>query len=199
MRKLTAGLIALLVVALPVVAGAANEAPPTVQLEIDVGGDTFSDTTGRTIRTIPGEPIVLRVHVFEEGEPGSPVAVEDTSALLGISEASGVGAEVRFADMAEVGDGIYETSYTFPQAREYVIEVLPDVSNRSLLTPETTDQVTVIVDPSVEAAPTGPLWPTLIATFALIAVVGVFVVQATRGKRRVPKEPVHHDSWWNAP
>lgn len=199
MRKLTVGLIATLVIALPFAAGAADEAPPTVQLEVEAGGETFTDPSGLTIRVAPGEPMKLRIHVFEEDQAGSPVTGADTSTLLGIREASGVGSEVRFDDMTEIGAGTYETSYTFAQAREYVIEVLPDVSNRSLLTPETTDQVTVIVDANVDAAPTGPPWPTVIATFALIAVVGVFVVQATRGRRRVPKQPVHHDSWWNAP
>lgn len=199
MRMSTAGLIVTLVMVLPVAAVASDGQLPTVRLQVEVGDDSFTEPSGLTIRTAPGEAVVLRVEVFAEGDPTSPIVVEDTSTLLEIQEASGVGPAVRFADMEELTAGTYQTSYVFPQAREYVIEVLPDVEDRSLLTSETIDEVRVVIDPAAEATSTGPLWPTIIATVALVVVVGVLVVRATRGRRRVPREPVHHDTWWNAP
>ena len=199
MRKPTVGLIAILVMALPIAVGGSDEPLPTVQLQVEVGEDVFTEPSGLTIRTSPGEPVVLRVEVFAERDPSSPVAVEDTRTLLEIREASGVGPAVRLPDMEEIRIGTYETSYTFAQAREYTIEILPDVEDRTLLNPDTTDEVTVMVDPSAEAEPNGPLWPMIMAVIALVLVMGVFVVGATRGRRRSPQDPVPHDTWWNSP
>lgn len=162
-------------------------------------GRTMNAPSGITVRATAGEPVIFRVRVFEEGDRYSPMRVDDTSDLLEVRSAAGEGAVVRFAEMEQISDVVYETTYRFPESGDYVAEVLPGLEDRSRLPSDSADQVLFSVESAPTPASDGSSAPAIMATLALIVLVGLLVVRITRGRAHSTKEPITHDTWWNSP
>jgi hypothetical protein len=198
-QLLVAALVGLFM-ASPMAAALDQDPLPTVQLSVELPNQEtgIDNPSGLTLRTTTSDPVGLRIALFEAGDPESPVSVDDTAELLEIRQTSSSGPPVRLGDMTEVSPGIYETTYVFTSSGSYIVQVLPDIQDRSRLTPESTDQVTFELQ-GVPSASGGSSLPLILAGVALAAVVGVLVVIGTRGRSRSNKPPVPHDTWWNSP
>lgn len=197
MQWFVAGLISLLW-ASPILVALDQDPLPTVRLSVELRDqETLTNPSGLTLRTTVNDPVGLRIEVFEEGNPDSPVSVDDSTSLLEIHQTDS-DAAVRLADMKEVSPGIYETTYMFTSPGSYVIQVLPDLQDRSRLTSESTDQVRLEVqaEPSSDS---GSPAAFVVGGIVLAALVGVLVFVGTRGRSRSAKPPVPHDTWWNSP
>lgn len=182
-------------------AAAVDEDPLVVQLELELLDQEaeFANPSGLTIRIEPGELAILRLRVFEEGDPGSPVNVEDPTDLLEVRASDGEAA-LRIGDWNRMGAGVYETTYRFDESGTFNIIVLPDIEDRSAIPSGSTDRVTAVVDSSLPVPPDrGPSSIAIIAVTVLVLAVAALVVAATRGRSKSPKEPVPHDTWWNSP
>lgn len=176
--------------------------PPVVQLEIELLDQEveFANPSGLTIRIEPNELTILRLRVFQEAEPGSPIDVEDPTDLLEIRTSVREAAALRISDWNRIGPGVYQTTHKFGESGSFTVSVLPDLEDRSELPPGSTEPVTVIADSSLPTPPDrGPNATAIIAFTVLALVVVALVVAATRGRSRSPKEPVTHDTWWNSP
>lgn len=194
-----AGLIGVLPSGFP--ASALDTDPlPTVRLTVELPDQqsSFESPSGLTLETPVDDPVNLRIQVYETGDPGSPVSVDDPTVLLEIRTLSDPGSGVRLGDMREVSPGTYTTTYAFTGPGHYEIEVLPDVEDRSRLSSETTDRVRFDVG-APSSAPLSTAFPTILAGAALAALVGALVLVMTRGRPRANKPPVTHDTWWNGP
>ena len=171
---------------------------PTVRLSVDLPDqETLVNPSGLTLRTTVDAPVGLRIETFEEGSPGSPVSVDDPANFLMIHEI-GTDLAVQLLGMKEVSPGVYEVTYMFISPGSYVIEMLPEIQDRSRLTSESTDEVRF----EVQAAPTsdsGPSVGVVVGGVVLAALLGLLVFAGTRGRSRSPKPPVPHDTWWNSP
>lgn len=99
--------------------------------------------------------------------------------------------------MEHLGLGIYQTSYPADEPGEFSIVALPGIPDRSGMPADSFDEVALIIDAQVSASPIDSSGVTVM--LVLIALVGWLVVSTTRGRDRVPKEPVMHDTWWNGP
>ena len=171
---------------------------PTVRLSVDLPDqETLVNPSGLTLRTTVSDPVGLRVEVFEEGNPDSPVSVDDPANLLMIHQID-TDVAVQLGDMKEVSPGTYEATYMFTSPGNFIIRMLPDIQDRSRLTSESTDEVRF----EVQAEPTSNSSPSvglLVGGIGLAALVGLLVFVGTRGRPRSPKPPVAHDTWWNSP
>jgi hypothetical protein len=199
-QLLMAGLIGL-AMASPIAAALDQDPLPTVQLSVELPDQetAIDNPSGLTFRTTANAPVGLRIELFEAGHPESPVSVNDTTALLEIRQTSDSGAAIRLGDMEEVSPGTYETTYVFISPGRYIVQVLPDVQDRSRLSPESTDQVGFVVQAVSSSASGGSLVPFIVGGVGLAALVGVLVFIGTRGRSRSSKPPVPHDTWWNSP
>lgn len=194
-----AGLMSLFLVS-PASAALDQDPLPTVRLSVELPGrQTFvANPSGLTLRTTVNDPVGLRIELFEDGSPDSPVSVDDSTSLLEIHQTDS-DAAVRLADMEEVRPGIYETTYMFTSPGSYVVRVLPDVRDRSRLTSESTDQVRFEVQPEPSSVSGSPSVALMVGGILLAVLVGVLVFVGTRSRSRSVKPPVPHDTWWNSP
>ena len=181
-------------------AGPATGAPPIVRLDVQIGSADFSEgLDGVTLRVDSGETVNLRVRVFDLSEPASALDVDDPSTLLELRESGDPGSGRRFADWEHPATGVYEISNVIDGPGEFLLLVLPDVTDRSLLSESSTDHLTLVVAPGSPEASRGPSSSGLVVSLVLAAALVVLVILATRGRRRIPKEPTPHDTWWNSP
>ena len=177
-----------------------DDGPPDVRLDIQIGSDDYSvGLDGLTLRVDDDQPINLRLRVFDPTDETSAVDVEEPSTLLEVRVADDPGSGVRFDDWEHVGTGVYTVADALDDPGEYLLVVLPDVTERSRLPASSTDQVTLIVESVAPAVSETPTMTGLLVALILVLVVGVLVVLTTRGRRRVAKEPTPHDTWWNSP
>lgn len=196
MPALSAVLIGLL---LGITLGAAEPDPVVVQLQVRIGaGEYTTAVSGVTLRIYQDDSVDLRAQVFEADGSLTPVDVDDPSMLLEIRAADQPGSGVRFADWRHVEVGVYEVDDVVEEPGRYNLLVLPDVDDRSRIPESGTDTVTLVVE-FIGTSASGSTSRSLVVTVALVGLVGVLVVVATRGRRRVPKEPTPHDTWWNSP
>lgn len=198
MRTLNLGLVALL---LGPIATAVDQDPlPRVQLSVEFPAQDrrFDNPSGLTLRTTASQPVKLRIELSVDDRSDSSGQIGDLADLIEIRDLEG-GWATRFDDLERVAAGAYETTHRFPDAGEFVIVVLPDVEDRSRLTPERTDMVRLVVEPvpSPTSVGRGGL-PLVLATVALV-LVGALVFKATKRRTRSERVPMTHDSWWNPP
>lgn len=197
MSALSAVLIGLLF-GIPL-AGAENETP-AVRIEVQIGvGEYSTGLSGVTLRVDSANAVNLRIRVFEPSGSKAPTDVDDPSTLLEIRDEGDPGAGTRFADWRHVDTGVYEVEDVIDKPGNYLVLLLPDVEDRSLLPESSTDHLTLTVESATPAAFSGGTSTGLWVSLGLVILVLVLVVLGTRGRRRVPKEPVPHDTWWNSP
>ena len=116
------------------------------------------------------------------GDPGPVAASEDTPVV----------------HWTRTAPGVYENTHLFGGVEEFEILVLPNIEDRSALSPQSTDTFIVIVEEAPEAS-TQPDPVGIVMLVLTLSLVGVLVLAATRGKRRDPKRAIPQDSWWNPP
>jgi hypothetical protein len=177
----------------------AQEGSPAVQLEVELPaqGTSFSDPTGLTIRIEQDESVLLRLRVFEASDSNSPVTVDDPTDLF---EIRGPDGKLRISDWNRTDAGIYETTHIFRGSGDFELVVLPDVEDRDALPLGSSDRTTVVVEPtSAPAADSGFATTSIIVLVLLVVGVATLVAVGTRGRRRSPKGPALHDTWWNGP
>jgi hypothetical protein len=142
----------------------------------------------------------VTVSVLETGPTGSPAVIDDPSGLLEIEHPSG--SRTRFDDWDQISDGPYRAEFTFSEPGTWRFIALPDLEDRGLLPPGSSDAVVVIVE--------APLVPdTQAGNFGLFVLGGLLfgmvalVLYLTRHKLpwdHRPRTPsVSHDTWWNSP
>jgi hypothetical protein len=127
-------------------AKAAEESTSAYGVSIEV---TFEDleqvaNSAAPIRVEVGQAATVTVSVLET-DPSVPSAViDDLSTLLEIEHSSG--SRTRFADLDQISDNEYRANFTFFEAGTWRFVALPDLEDRNLLPPGSTDVVVVIVE-----------------------------------------------------
>jgi hypothetical protein len=184
-------------------ANAAEEGPSAYGVSIEI---TFEDldlvaNSSAPIRVEVDQAATITVSVLETGPSGSPPVIDDPSTLFEIQHSSG--SRTRFADLEQIGDGEYRADFTFTEAGTWRFVALPDLEDRSLLPPGSTDVVVVIVEaPLVQDSWAAGNFGLLILGGLLLVMVAL-VLYVTRHKLpwdHRPKTPsVSHDTWWNSP
>lgn len=178
----------------PSTVAAAEESPPAVEFEVRAQEEgPVTDPSRETIRVSVDQPLDFRLRVFESGNRDAPVSDVDPSNLVRIESANGATSPTLSHAWFEVVPGTFQATYIFEQPGTFRVTILPGLESRESLPEGSTDWVEFEVDESVD------LWVGLMGVGALVLVVGLIVVAATRGKPRVPKEPIPHDTWWNSP
>jgi hypothetical protein len=183
-------------------AKAAEEGSSTYGVSIEV---TFENLDVVANSSAPigveiGQAATVTVSVLDIGPAGSPAVIDDPSALLEIEHPSG--SRTRFADWDQISDSAYQADFTFSEPGTWRVVTLPDLEDRSLLPPGSTDAVAIIVNaPLVQEAQAGDF--SLLVLGGLLLVVVALVLYLTRHKLpwdHQPKTPsVAHDTWWNSP
>ncbi|MFZ0626090.1 MAG: hypothetical protein WAN34_06325 [Acidimicrobiia bacterium] len=189
-------------------AGAGSAAPsdqvPVVQVELKPPDEQpFSARDDVTYRIRAESPVDITIRVFDTGDASTPIDVADVSALVEIRDASGSHTPVRLADMTRVSTGVYQTSYSFPDAGDWTLVVQPDVADRSSLPSEGVDQIEIRADPSSSTGATDSsdlTWVVAVIGLLVLA-VGLYLVArrwSARDTGRI-KRPAPPDTWWNSP
>lgn len=127
-------------------ANAAEEGSSTHGVSIEV---TFDDldmvaNSSAPIRVEVDQPATVIVSVLETDPSDSPGVIDDPSTLLEIEHSSG--SRTRFGDLDRISDNEYRADFTFSEAGTWRFVALPDLEDRSLLPPGSTDAVVVIVE-----------------------------------------------------
>jgi hypothetical protein len=175
-----AGLMAVVALALPAWAQAG---PPRLVIEVSEQNPAVE------------QPVDITVRVYDPDEPSRLVDPADPDSLIEIRTVSGSEVPTRPA-MTRQSEGVYTTTFSFFTEGTWKVVALPDLADRSLLPPASTDQLTVQVSNEVsrgdaESDPAG--------TIALIALIAGGLAVAIlagpwlrRPKGRPPAPPVYH-------
>lgn len=127
-------------------AKAAEEGSSAYGVSIEV---TFEDlelvaNSAAPIRVEVGQAATVTVSVLEADPSGPSAVIDDLSTLFEIEHSSGP--RTRLADMEQVSDSEYRADFTFSEVGTWRFVALPDLEDRSLLPPGSTDAVVVIVE-----------------------------------------------------
>lgn len=120
------------------------------------------------IRVEVDQPATVTVSVFESDPSNSPAVIDDSSTLFEIEHPSG--SRTRFGDLDQISDSEYRADFIFSEPGTWRFVALPDLEDRSLLPPGSTDVVVVIV----EAPFVQDLWAA--GNFGLSVVGGLLLV-----------------------
>jgi hypothetical protein len=112
-------------------AKAAEESTSAYGVSIEV---TFED-----LEQVANSAAPIRVEVGQ-----AATVIDDLSTLLEIEHSSG--SRTRFADLDQISDNEYRANFTFFEAGTWRFVALPDLEDRNLLPPGSTDVVVVIVE-----------------------------------------------------
>jgi len=198
--SLSSQVLALALIAVALLGGleadSTEEIEHVVRVEIAIDDQVYPHPDGLTIRGSRGQEVSLRLEVTGT-RSGLPVDFPEPTDLVEIRPASGGSLPFRFADLEHPSLGVYETSYPADALGEFLIVALPGVSDRASLPSGTFDQAALIVGVGEPGSPVDSAG--VVAVVFLLALVGWLVVSTTRGRDRVPKQPVMHDTWWNGP
>ncbi|HSK07310.1 MAG TPA: hypothetical protein VK990_07300 [Acidimicrobiia bacterium] len=141
---------------------------PGVSIEVTFEDLDLVASSPAPIRVEVDQAATVTVVVLETDRSGPPPVIEDPSTLFEIEDPSG--SRIRFADLEQVGNGEYRADFILSEAGTWRFVALPDLGDRSLLPPGSTDVVVVIVDaPLVEDS-----WAA--GNFDLSVVGGVLLV-----------------------
>ena len=173
-------------------ANAAEEGSSTNGVSIEV---TFENldlvaNSSAPIRVEVDQAATVTVSVLETDPSGSPAVIEDPSTLFEIENPSG--SRTRFADLDQISDSEYRADFTFSEAGTWRFVALPDLEDRSLLPPGSTDVVVVIVEaPLVQDSwAAGNFGLSVVGGFLLVVVA--LVLYVTRHKlpwNHTPRTP----------
>lgn len=173
---------------------AADESSLSVEFEVRTPEEgPVVDPSGETIQVPANEPLDFRLNVFEPGNRDVPVSGVDPASLIQIESADGAALPTLSHRWNEVLPGVYQATYLFEETGTFVVTILPDLVSRADLPEGSTDWV------ELEVGERAGLWVGVVAAAVLVLAVGLLIVVATRGRPRVAKEPVAHDTWWNSP
>lgn len=170
----------------------AEEASTSHGVSIEV---TFEDldlvaNSPAPIRVGVDQAATVTVSVLESDPSNSPAVIDDPSTLFEIEHPSG--SRTRFADLEQVSNGEYRTDLILSEAGTWRFVALPDLEDRSLLPPGSTDVVVVIVDaPLVQDSWAAGNFRLLIVGGVLLAVAAL-VLYVTRHKlpwNHTPRTP----------
>jgi hypothetical protein len=184
-------------------AKAAEEDSSTYGVSIEVAFENLDVVANSSapISVEIGQTATVTVSVLESGPSGSPAVIDDPSGLLEIEHPSG--SRTRFDDWNQISDSVYRAEFTFSESGTWRYIALPDLEDRSLLPPGSTDAVSVIVEaPLVQDTEAAGNFGLFVLGGLLLGVVAL-VLYLTRHKLpwdHQPKTPsVAHDTWWNGP
>ena len=142
------------------------------------------------IRVEVDQAATVTVSVLESDPSGSPAVIDDPSTLYEIEHSSG--SRTRFGDLDQISDSEYRADFIFSEPGTWRFVALPDLEDRSLLAPGSTDVVVVIV----EAPLVQDLWAAgnlgLSVVGGLLLVLVSLVLYVTRHKlpwNHTPRTP----------
>ncbi len=181
---------------------------PAIAAEEDSSFGVSVEVTFQGLNHMANSPAPIRVDFDQTATvtvsvlaTGVPVTITDPSSLLEIEHPSG--SRTRFVDWDQTSDTQYRTDITLSEAGTWRFFALPDIEDRSLLPPGSTDFVVVVVEASSPPDTSGAAtFGLLILGGLLLALVGLarFVTRRGLPWDHRPKSPsVPHDTWWNSP
>ena len=185
----------------PYPANATGEAPSThgVSIEVSFEGLEVVANSAAPIRVEVDQAATVTVSILETSQPSA--VIDDPSMLFEIEQSTG--SRTRFTDLDRLSDTEYRADFTFSETGTWRFVALPDMEDRSLLPPGSTDVVVVIVEETLAQAPqvAGNFGLLFLGglVLAMVALVSYFTRHKLPWDHR-PKTPsASHDTWWNSP
>jgi hypothetical protein len=181
------GLMVVLVLSSPAFA---QEAPSRVVIEV-------SDQN-----PVVAHQIEVTVRVYDPEEPARLFDPVNPDSLIEFRKVTGAELPGR-SPMYRVSEGVYTTNFAFFHEGPWQIVALPDLTDRSLLPPRSTPQVTLEVRNDV---PRDDGSINMVGTIAFLVLIAGGVIIAIlagpwlrRPKGQAPSPPAGHDTWWASP
>jgi hypothetical protein len=125
-------------------ANAVEEGIPGVSIEVSFDGLDVAASSSAPIPVELDQAATVTVSVLETGTSTTPLVIDDPSVLLELEYPSG--SRTRFADWEQASETEYHTDLTFSEPGPWRLVALPDLEDRSLMVPGSTDVVVVTVE-----------------------------------------------------
>jgi hypothetical protein len=177
-------------VAYPAKAAEEGSFPYGVSIEVTFENLDLVANSSAPIRVEVDQAASISVSMLVTDPSSSPVVIDDASNLLEIEHSSG--SRTSFADWDPVSDNEYRADFTFSEAGTWRFVALPDLEDRSLLPPGSTDVVVVIVEAPLvqDSGAAGNFGLSVLG--GLLLVVVTLVLYVTRHKLpwdHIPRAP----------